>query len=249
LRDTVEEVLVRGSDTPAVWAHRGARAAAPENTIQAFVLAAALGADGVELDARRTADGQLVLSHDATVPGLGTLCELTQAEIQRRRPDVPTLDDALDACAGMRVNIEIKNLAGDPDHDPTEHAAETVVAMLEERGRRDDVLVSSFSLPTIDRVRALDESVPTGFLTVIGFDPLEGVNVAADRGHGAAHPDARSLGGRIAAAVVEHARTRGVQVNVWTVNDPVEMRRLADAGVDGIITDVPDVARRVFDNT
>ncbi len=240
---------MRGPDGPAVWAHRGARAAAPENTIEAFTLAAALGADGVELDARRTADGHLVLSHDATAPGVGTLCELTRAEIQRRRPDIPTLDDALDACVGMRVNIEIKNLAGDPDHDPDERAAATVVAMLQERGRRDDVLVSSFSLAAIDRVRALDESVPTGFLTVIGFDPLEGVSLAADRGHGAAHPDVRSLGGRTAAAVVEHAHARGVQVNVWTVNDPDEMRRLARAGVDGIITDVPDVARRVFENT
>lgn len=227
-------------------AHRGARAAAPENTIEAFALAATMGADGVELDARRTADGALVVNHDAAAPGLGVLCELTLGDIRARRPEIPTLGEALDACAGMLVNIEIKNLAGDADYDPSERAAAVVVQTLHDRDRRDDVIVSSFSLGAIERVRKLDATIPTGFLTLIGFDPLEGTAIAAERGHEAVHPDVRSMAGPVAAAVAARAHALGVDVNVWTVNDPIEMQRLADAGVDAIITDVPDVARQAF---
>lgn len=230
-------------DRVKVLAHRGARAAAPENTIDAFVLAAALGADGVELDARRTADGGLVVNHDAAAAGVGLLCELTQVEIRARRPDMPTLVEALDACTGFLVNIEIKNLAGDPDFDPDERAAAVVVEILHERGGTDEVIVSSFGLGAVDRVHALDPSIPTGLLLPMTLDPLDGVALAADRGHRAVHPGVWSLAGPVADAVAERAHELRLEVNVWTVNDPDEMRRLAAAGVDTIITDVPDIAK------
>jgi glycerophosphoryl diester phosphodiesterase len=145
------------------------------------------------------------------------------------------------------VNIEVKNLPGDADYDPGDGAAAAVVDVLAVRGMRDDVLVSSFNLESADRVRALDESIPTGFLTLLGMDPVDGVEVAHAHGHGAVHPDVRSLGGDVAGATVARAHELGIAVNVWTVNGEDEMRRLAAAGVDAIITDVPDVARRVLD--
>ena len=120
----------------------------------------------------------------------------------------------------MLVNIEIKNFPGDPDHDPTERVAAAVVDLLHDRGGRDRVLVSSFSLATIDRVRALDPSVPTGFLTMPAFDPVEGAVLAAGHGHAAVHPFVLALAGERAAAVAEQAHAVGVAVNVWTVNDP-----------------------------
>ncbi|MGH8984808.1 MAG: glycerophosphodiester phosphodiesterase [Acidimicrobiia bacterium] len=226
-----------------ILAHRGASRVAPENTLAAFAEAAALGADGVELDVHRSADGALVVHHDATAPGIGVLADHFAAEIRRVLPSVPTLAEALDACAGMLVNVEVKNLLGDADYDPDERAAATVVELLHTRERRDDVLVSSFSLAAVDRVRRLDESIPTGFLTLVGFDPLEGAAVAAGRGHAALHPDVRSLVGPAAAALVARAHELDVTVNAWTVNHASEVRRLADAGIDGVITDVPDVAR------
>jgi glycerophosphoryl diester phosphodiesterase len=231
---------------PRVLAHRGATAVAPENTLQAFVAASALGADGVELDVHRTADGGLVVHHDAGARGLGVLADRTEAEIRAARPEIPTLDEALEACTGMLVNIEVKNLPGDADYDPAEAVAAGVVDLLTRRERRDEVLVSSFNLESVDRVRQRDASIPTGFLTLVGMDPVDAVEVADAHGHGAVHPDVRALTGGTAAATVTRAHELGMTVNVWTVNDEDEMRRLAAAGVDAIITDVPDVARHVL---
>jgi glycerophosphoryl diester phosphodiesterase len=231
---------------PLVLAHRGASRRVRENTIDAFAQAMALGADGVELDVHRTADDHLVVHHDAELAAGGVLAEQRLREIRAAAPFVPTLDEVLDTCPGRLVNIEIKNLPGDADFDRSEHAAELVVAVLTRRGGGDDVLVSSFNLATVDRVRALDPSVPTALLTLHGFDPLDALPLARDRGHAALHPDVRSLVGPVAGAVGERATEIGIRVNVWTVNDPDEVRRLAAAGVDGIVTDVPDVALRAL---
>src|SRR3989442_171546 len=89
---------------PSVIAH------SRENTLEAFTAARSLGADGVELDIHRSADGALVVHHDAAAPGLGVLAEHSLAEIRAVIPSVPTLDEALDTCAGMFVNVEVKNL-------------------------------------------------------------------------------------------------------------------------------------------
>jgi glycerophosphoryl diester phosphodiesterase len=219
---------------------------APENTVEAFVAAARLGADGVELDVHRTGDGALVVHHDADADGVGVLAERALAEIRAAWPDIPTLEEALDACAGMLVNVEVKNLPGDADYDPADGAATAVVELLNRRARRDDVLVSSFNLGSADLVRAIDSSIPTGFLTLVGLDPVDGVEVAHAHGHGAVHPDVRSLAGRVAAATIRRAHELGMTVNVWTVNGEDEMRRLTAAGVDALITDVPDVARQAL---
>jgi len=234
---------------PLVLAHRGARQDAPENTIEAFVLALVQGADGVELDVHRSADGGLVVHHDADATGVGLLALRTLADIRAARPDIPTLDEVLDECAGALVNIEIKNLHGDGDYDPDDTAAELVVACLGRRGGDDDVLVSSFNLATINRVRALDPSVPTGFLTMLGFDPIDALDVCAAHGHGALHPFVGMLAGPVAAATVIKAHERAIAVNVWTVNDDDEIRRLAAAGVDIVMTDVPGSALRALGRT
>ncbi len=231
---------------PRVLAHRGAARVAPENTLEAFAAARALGADGVELDVHRTADGALMVHHDADARGIGVLAERSAAEIRATRSEIPTLEEALDACAGMLVNIEVKNLPGDAEYDPGERVAGAVVELVARRGRRDDVLVSSFNLESVDRVRDLDDSIPTGFLTLVGMDAVDGVDVAHAHGHGAVHPDVRALEGEAPAATVARAHDLGMAVNVWTVNGEDEMRRLAAVGVDAIITDVPDVARRAF---
>src|SRR2546430_9775856 len=157
---------------PHVLAHRGARRVAPENTLEAFLAARALGADGVELDVHRTADGALVVHHDANARGIGVLAERPEAEIRATRPEIPTLEEALDACAGMLVNIEVKNLAGDADYDPGEGVAGGVVELLARRGRRDAVLVSPFNLESADRVREPHAPPPTGFLHPLARDPV-----------------------------------------------------------------------------
>jgi glycerophosphoryl diester phosphodiesterase len=233
---------------PLVLAHRGARERAPENTLAAFSLALELGADGVELDVHRTADDGLVVHHDAEAPELGILADLPFERIRAARPDVPTLGEVLDACAGSLVNVEIKNLPGDADFDPDERVADLVVDLLRERGGADHVLVSSFNLGTIDRVRELDPDLATGFLIMFGIDPLVALELCVERRHHALHPFVALLADEGAATTITRAHEHDVAVNVWTVNDPDDMRRLALAGVGALITDVPDVARGVIDD-
>jgi glycerophosphoryl diester phosphodiesterase len=224
-----------------VLAHRGANRMAPENTVAACVRALELGADGVEIDVHRTLDGALVVRHDATLPGGGVLCHVPLAVARDAVAALATLEEVLDVCSGAVVNVEIKNLPGDADWDPGERTAELVVGFLGRRGRRDDVLVSSFHLPTLDRVRKLAPQCPTGWLTA-GLDPLAALASIEAHGHAALHPDVGSLAGAAAATVVGRAHGLDIRVNAWTVNDVTEIRRLADAGLDAVITDVPDTA-------
>ena len=223
-----------------VLAHRGANREAPENTLDAFRRAVELGADGVELDVHRTADGGLVVRHDAATES-GVLAELSRAEIRRAVPEAPDLADALDVCGGLLVNVEIKNSPREADWDPDHHAASLLVELLARRDGRDRVLVSSFDLGSVDRVRALAPHVPTALLTG-RMDPLEGLGVVEAHGHRALHPFVDLLAGPRAAEIAGRAHEAGVEVNVWTVNDHDELARLAAAGVDALITDVPAVA-------
>jgi glycerophosphoryl diester phosphodiesterase len=217
---------------PLVYGHRGASADAPENTLAAFALARAQGADGVELDVRRSADGDLVLHHDAALADGRVVAATATADLPAA---VPSLAEALDECVGLVVNVEIKNSPFDPDHDPERTVADQVVALLRERGGHDRVLVSSFDLATVDRVRALDPGVPTAFLTFVDPVGADAVVLAAERGHVAIHPHE----GTVDAALVGLAHGAGLEVNVWTVDDPDRIRALAAAGVDGIVTNVP----------
>jgi glycerophosphoryl diester phosphodiesterase len=221
-----------------VIAHRGASAAHPENTVTAFEAARDLGADAVELDARRTADGAVVVHHDAQLADGRVIVDLVAAELPTH---IPSLAEALDACAGMVVNIEIKNWPDDPDFDAGERVAEQVVELVASTGWRQDVLVSSFHLPTIDRVRALDDGLATAFLH-IRIDGPTALAQALAHGHGALHP----WDPHVSADLVVRAHDAGVQVNVWTVDDPERMLELAAWGVDGIVTNVPDLARETL---
>jgi glycerophosphoryl diester phosphodiesterase len=134
------------ADVTQIIAHRGASAVEPENTVAAFRRAVADGADGIELDVRRTADDRLVVHHDA---------RLSDGRIIRDTPvdelpvGIPELDAALDACDGAFVNIEIKNDPDEPDFDPTEWIAHRTLALLERRGVDARWLLSSFRYETV----------------------------------------------------------------------------------------------------
>jgi glycerophosphoryl diester phosphodiesterase len=220
--------------TPLIVAHRGAsQAEPPGNTVAAFRRAKALGADWVELDVRATADGARVVHHDAELGDGRAICELGVSELPSY---IPQFEVALAACEGMGVNVEIKNSRGDPDFDPACALADTVVEVLRDTDRS-RVLVTSFDLATIDRVRSLDPTVPTGLLAFDLNDPASVIDTAVAGGHRAINP----WDPFVDAELMRMARTAGLEVNVWTVNDTTRMRELIDLGVDAIITDVPDV--------
>jgi glycerophosphoryl diester phosphodiesterase len=219
-----------------VLGHRGASATHPENSIEAFEAARAQGADGVELDVRRTADGAGVIRHDPTLPDGRALADLAAAEVPQW---VPSLEAALDACSGMDcVNIEIKNWPDDTDFDPDDTLAEVVVATLAGRPDRDRALVSSFHLPTIERVHALAPDLATGWLRLNLADLHGDLDLVAGGGHRAVHPHAAFVD----AALVDAAHDRGLLVVTWTVDDPDHLRRLEAMGVDVAITNDPATA-------
>lgn len=232
-----------------VIGHRGASRDERENTVAAFRTAAAQGADGVEFDVRRAADGRLAVHHDAHLPDGRAIVATTWDDMPAHVPDLAT---ALDACAGLgTVDIEIKNWPDDVDFDETLTIVDTVVAALGDRSadERSTLLVSCFHLPTLDRVRALDPELATGWLVIgpgigpdaetlraDGDDPVAAtVAAVAERQHRALHPHHAFVNPDLVAA----AHGAGVDLNTWTVDDADRIRWLADAGVDAVITNAP----------
>ena len=221
-----------------VIGHRGASATFPENTLAAFAGAIAQGADGVELDVRRTSDGRLALSHDDTLADGRVVVETAFADLP---VNITDLASALEVCAPLDlVNIEIKNWPEDGDFDATEQLASGVVELLDARGELDGGrnLISSFHLPTIDRVHELAPTLPTAWLLGMVEDPIRLVTKAAEAGHLGVHPHHAFVND----ALVAEAHRLGLAVNTWTCDDPDRIRWLADLGVDGVVTNVPDVA-------
>ncbi len=252
-------------------AHRGARLTHPENTLVAFDAALAAGADAVELDARLSADGVAVVSHDADVARIageqGLIHEMTLERIKAldasagrggdddggsdaigwARTEIPTLREALDLLRGRGgIDIEIKNLPEDPDFDsPDEAVAVEVVKTLDEFGMRGgDVLVTSFNWLSIERVRALAPEVPTGFLTSPAIDPRAALTYARQAGHVVVLPHAYALTDAGADFVVA-AREDGIRVWTWTVDEPDDMERFFDWGVDAVVTNDPATGVRL----
>jgi glycerophosphoryl diester phosphodiesterase len=223
-----------------VIAHRGASAAAPENTVEAFHKARELGADWVELDVRRTADDVLAVHHDAHLRDGRALVDLTAEELPE---EVPLLISALDACAGMGVNLEIKNLRDDPDYDAEHFVSGSVAALVLSREVDDPVLVSSFNIESIQRIRAVDPTIETAWLTFDMASVDQSIERTVAGGHVAIHPHVSTVD----QSFVDKAHAAGLRVNTYTTDDPDRMRQLVGYGVDGIVTNVPDVARQVVD--
>lgn len=218
---------------PQVIAHRGASKAERENTVAAFRRAGVMGAQAVELDVRRTNDGVLVVHHNPHF-GDGRLVSATDhADLPEH---VPTLGEALDACAGMWVNVEIKNDPAEPDFDATESIADETIAHLLARDADDRWVISCFRMETVDRCRALAPQIKTAWLCAEA--PSGVAQTLLKKGHFALHPWVAVLTRETVAAC--HAA--GVQVNTWTCDDPARMAELIEWGIDGICTNVPDVA-------
>ncbi len=227
-----------GDNGPVVLAHRGGLGPWTENTLEAFSGALASGADGVELDVRRSADGVVVVHHDARVPP-GAIGELAAADLPVY---VPTLAEALDRCAGAVVNVEIKNSPLEAGYDAHETIAADVALVLaaaEASGAGPRlVVVSSFSPTSVQAMRLAAPQVAVGLLVHPSLDADGGVEVAAGLGCASFHPHVA----QVTEALVARAHELGMAVMTWTVNEPVELTTVVSAGVDGVITDrVADV--------
>ncbi len=209
---------------PVLLGHRGARKAAPENTLAAFDLALAYGCDGFEFDVRRTADGEALVVHDAKLADLevaATDCDALrrrQGSSESSRP--PTLEEVLQRYADRTVlDIEIK-VTG---------IEERVVALLRQYPPQREYVVSSFLPEVLVALRLRRADLPLGFIcdrsyALVGWPklPVEYVMPRLDL---------------VNQKVLDRLHTAGKQVFVWTVNEPKDMVRLAEAGADAIISD------------
>lgn len=213
-------------------AHRGFAAVHPENTLRA-VRESARVADLVEVDVRRCGSGELVVVHDPTVDrvtdGSGrvrdlTLSELRDLDVLASGQPVPTLAEVLDAVSPpVGVNVELK------ERETAESAAE----MLADADV--DVLVSSFNADALAVVGETAPNLPTALL--FEFDPRENLRRAAELDCAAVHPHHEQC----SEGLVRRAHAAGLSVHAWTVADAATAGALGEAGVDGVIADLPGV--------
>ena len=246
------------SSRPLVFAHRGGSLLAPENTIAAFETGLAHGADGLELDVHLSLDGIVVVHHDRTLERTTdlegpvvrrTADELARADaacrferhdprlLERSSVGIPTLDDVLGLYPDTRVVVELKVNSAD--------LARAVIAVIRRHDAVERVSVGSFGLGAIRTVRALEPRLATSaareevrwalyrswFGWPIGRVPYVGFQV----------PE-RSGGTRVVSPrFVQAAHRAGLAVHVWTVDREDDARRLLGWGVDGLITDRPDL--------
>lgn len=226
--------------------HRGAAGTHPENTMVSFRRAMELGVDGVEFDVHRTLDGHLVVIHDPTVDrttnGTGMVMAMTLDEIRALDAGVtkgaefagervPTLRELIRSTPGeLRLFLELK--AGSIHYPGIE---EDLLAILQEEGAMGRVQVSSFDHHALKRLHDLEPGLPLGML--VSENLLDPVSMALELGCEAIHPRWEW----VTKEMVEQAHAAGLKVNTWTVNHPFLVARMKHLGVDGIMSDYPDL--------
>lgn len=229
-----------------VIAHRGAGPAGPEpeNTLAAFEAAVDLGADGVELDVRQSADGHLVVHHD---PGLESGQAISDLPAGRLPSSIPSLGEALDACGSVIVNIELKSSPLEPGFDPQEPVAAETARLLNRRVAEDksnpgSLVVSSFSLPAMAAFSAEAPAIETAWLAGIESAGTDLVATCQKAGMDGLHPSNWLVDENL----VEAAQAAGLAVRVWTVNDHDRLVQLGGFGVEAVITNEVLVARQAL---
>jgi len=232
---------------PLVYAHRGDRSRAPDNTLEAYLLAVEAGADGIELDVRRTSDGELIMSHDDRYPGFAPFVEMTLAEVRGALPHVPTFIETLAAVPQhVWLNVEIKNFPDEADFDMSGWVVDKTIGTIVDFDDPARILVSSFDRESVRRAGAVHPDLLRGQLIRAPFDVDAGIDVASEVAAHALHPNMDYFG---VAAEQTAARIKqaGLTIVVWGANTPDNVNLLLDAGVDVIITDDPTMARKVVD--
>lgn len=229
-------------DRPLVWAHRGVSAHATENTLPAFALAAAHGADGIELDVMPCASGELVVFHDDDLRRLAgrpeAIADLDLAAVRavelRGGGRIPTLVEAVEAAGDLLLNVELKVVhPGRPGPLPT-----TAARLLADLPRLDRLVVSSFDPIALWQFHVAAPRVALGFLFEASL-PAPWRTIGALLGASSLHV----LHELATPAAVAGWRARGFAVHAWTVDDPARLRALAAAGIDGVFANDPRAAR------
>ena len=232
-----------------VWAHRGASAYAPENTLAAFALAIEMDADGIELDVHQTADGVVVVCHDESINrtsnGEGEIEKMTLAQLEKfsfygkfadKYPicKIPTLKEVYELIKPSRLTINVEIKASGTDF------VKAVCAVTEECGMKDRVIYSSFTHKNLTDALVFvpDAQVAPLYDTGLADAAVYSKNLGAS----AVHPSFREL--FAVEGYVEKAHELGIRVHPWTVDDEATIDKLVGMGADAVITNKPDVALR-----
>jgi glycerophosphoryl diester phosphodiesterase len=228
---------------PVALAHRGGAADAPENTMRAFTNAVSLGYRYLETDVRVTTDGVVFVFHDEDLSRLcgrpGRISELRAAEVATARvhgtEPIPTLDELLDAWPDARLNIDCKS----------EHGVGPLADVIVRHDALDRVCLTSFSDRRVNRMRRI---LGRTLCTAAGRWELVGLKLVGLSGsaHAAQVPVRRGPVTVVSSGFIRRCHRHDIAVHVWTIDDPAEMHRLLDLGVDGIMTDHPAVLREVL---
>lgn len=240
-----------------VLGHRGSRVPGPENTVEAVDAALRAGADGIEVDIRRSADGDLVCVHDARLSRPAGRSVVRQPTAALRARGIPLFDEILEAWGGRgRLICEIKNQPGQPDFDaPRERTARLLAETLRARGwagpaptvadldaGAGGITVSSFDWFAVEAIRDAGLAVTTAFLTMPRMSVSGGLAYVRAARHAELHAHTSAVLG--AADAATRAREAGIRLVTWTVTTVDMARTLRDAGVAGAICDDPDLVRR-----
>jgi glycerophosphoryl diester phosphodiesterase len=237
----------RGENQALIIAHRGSSATTPENTLAAFRLAAEQHTDMVELDVQETADGQVVVAHDADLMKVsGNPIHIWEGDAATLRAidigsyfdprfaaeRVPTLAEALAVCKGRcRVLVELKS------YGHNQKLVERVAAIVEAAGMQNDCEYMSLDHDMVRSMKALRPSWRVGVLVAKAMGDLTELKA-----------DFLAVEARMASRrFIRRAHRAGQDVYAWTLNDPAWMLVGLSRGVDGLITDKPDVPRKVID--
>ena len=262
---TVADHPLFGKPGPLAIAHQGGRGLWPENTLYAFEQAVALGVDVLEMDLRSTADGSIIVMHDGnvdrTTDGAGPVSELTLERVRAldagyRFEDedgqfrfrgaglrVPRLEEVLERFPDTGLNLEMKDFRPE--------AARRFCSLLRASGRTERVLVASFGYPSMRAFRDACPEVATSatlregllfyYANRVGLGSLYRSPAVAFE-----FPEYFGDIHVIQPSFLQLARSVNVRVQVWTVNDVEDMKRLLGMGVDGIVTDYPDRLLRLL---
>ncbi len=239
-----------------LFGHRGACGELPENTMPGFERALELGMDGVEMDVQLCRTGEAVVVHDGTLSrvtgGGGRVRDYSCEELKNldvgshfdprfRGERIPLLEDVLDL-VGDRAWLDLE-LKGRSIH--TEGLEEKVIGILARRNLVENVILSSFNPFIIMRIRMLDRRLKTGLNYIDDFaEKLRKLWFAPFVRPFSLHPQP----GMVDAAYMERARRRSAKVMPWGVNEPEDIRRLIELGVDGIISDFPTRLKEIHES-
>ena len=239
--------------SPVIYAHRGASAYAPENTMPAFEKALEFGADGIELDVHLTKDNYIVVCHDEWTGRISSknllIKDTTYKELctldfggwfspKYKGTKIPLFEEVLNLLKDWNGILDIEIKCGGNYYPGIEQKC---IDMLKEHNFLNKIIFCSFDHDSMEKVKSINSNIPVGLL--YGEAIQEPWNYAKKRGADALHPYYQLVDFKM----VDMCRKNNILINAWTLNEEIEIKKYIEMGIDGVITNKPDIALKLRD--